>query len=419
MTVYTTTFDNGLRVATDYMPDAESVVIGAWVGVGTRHEPWSAGGLAHLAEHMMFKGTRQRSAYAISAAIERSGGAMNAHTTREETAYYARMMPEDAGLAADIIADMLQRSVFNTKELERERQVIIQEIDHDRDTPEEHVFDMMHRVAFPRQRMGRSILGSEDVISRMPRRQLTHYVRQHYHAGNIVIIGSGRITHDELTAMAQQHFSRLPAGKPSRHRLATVGSGSVFKVKDSEQLHLVIAYPAPGQYARDVHPATLLGIILGGSSTSRLFYKVREKRGLVYSISAGHTAFRDVGLLSVYAGTAPDSVKELIPLICRELRDVTTHITPSELKLAKAQLRSEILMGQESVMRRAEALGHDMLNYGKPIAIEQTLKRIMAVTPERVQRAAATILSQKPILAVLGPHGDLTPYEEITSRLMG
>src|SRR5580698_1690688 len=160
MTIHVITLPNGLCVATDTMNEAESVVVGAWVGVGTRHEPWNANGVAHLVEHMMFKGTKKRSAYALSAAIERNGGAMNAHTTREETAYYARVLPEDTELATDIIADMLQNSVFNPKELDRERQVIIQEIGRDLDSPEERTFDLLQKLSFPKQTMGRPILGS-------------------------------------------------------------------------------------------------------------------------------------------------------------------------------------------------------------------------------------------------------------------
>src|ERR1700733_3250332 len=195
MTIEISTLPNGLRVASDPMREAESAVIGAWVGVGTRHEPWNANGVAHFVEHMMFKGTRERSAYALSADIERVGGSMNAHTTREETAYYARVLPEDAELACDIIADMLQRSLFDKKELERERQVIIQEIGRDLDTPEDYAFDLLHQLAFPRQRIGRPILGSAKVIAKLPRRAVIDYVKRHYHAGNTVIVGAGRLEH--------------------------------------------------------------------------------------------------------------------------------------------------------------------------------------------------------------------------------
>lgn len=417
MTIEISTLDNGLRVVTDSMPDSESMVFGVWVGVGTRHEPWGANGVAHFTEHMMFKGTKRRSAYGISAAIEKNGGAMNAHTTREETAYYARVLPEDAGLAADIIADMLQRSIFDPKELDRERQVILQEIGRDHDTPEDHVFDLLHETAFPKQKIGRSILGKAEVIERLPRRELMDYVKRHYHAGNMVVVGAGKITHQEMVHLAKRHYGRLAHGRAANLEAARIKSGTLRMPKESEQLHLMLAFPGPGLHTRSVHAASLLAIILGGSSSSRLFQKVREQRGLVYSVSASHLAFQDTGLFSIYAGTDPARARELMPVVCREMRDVARHVTPSELKRAKAQARADMLMGQESVMRRAEILGHQMLTYGQPIPLRQTLDRIMAITEDDVQAMAARLLRRRPVVTALGPLDALEPYRATAERL--
>ena len=417
MSIQITTLPSGLRIATDSMLEAESAVVGAWVGVGARHEPWAANGIAHLTEHMMFKGTKRRTAFALSSAIEKTGGSMNAHTTREETAYYARVLPEDAGRAMDIIADMLQRSVFEPKELERERQVVIQEINRDKDTPEDYVYELMHETAFPRQKIGRAILGTTDVIESLPRDTLVDYVRRHYHAGNIVIIGSGKIAHADLVDMARKYFGRLKAGETSKIETARIRFGDKREAKDSEQLHVMMSFPAPGQRSRKSSAAALLGILLGGSSSSRLFQKVREKRGLAYSVSASHLPFQDVGLFSVYAGTDPERVKELVPVMCRELRDVMTHITPSELNRAKAQARADLLMSQESVMRRAEMLGSQMLTFGKPQNLRQTLDEIMAVDIEQTQAIARAILSRRPIITALGPTEGMEPYKTITERL--
>ncbi len=417
MTVQITTLPNGLRVATDTMQDAESLVLGAWVGVGARHEPWPANGIAHLTEHMLFKGTKRRSAYALSAAIEKNGGAMNAYTTREETAYYARVLPEDAERATDVIADMLQRSMFDPKEMDRERQVIIQEIGRDKDTPEDYIFDLMHETAFPRQKIGRSILGTTNVIERLPRQQVLDYVGRHYHAGNIVIVGTGKIAHADLVALARRYFGRLPAGKPSKIEAARVRSGDLRQNKESEQLHVMISFPAPGLHAKKSHVAGLLGTLLGGSSSSRLFQKVREKRGLVYNISASHMAFQDVGLLSIYAGTDPARVKELLPVVCRELKDVSRNVSPSELRRAKAQARADLLMGQESVMRRAETLGHQVLTFNKEVGLQETIDKILAVTAEETQAMAASILSRRPILTSLGPTDEVESYKTFIERL--
>ncbi|MDD3181546.1 MAG: pitrilysin family protein [Alphaproteobacteria bacterium] len=417
MTVQITTLANGLRVATDTMLEAESVVIGAWVGVGTRHEPWRANGIAHMAEHMMFKGTKKRSAYAISKSIEKNGGVMNAHTTREETAYYARVLPEDTERTAEIIADMLLRSVFDPKELDRERQVIIQEIGRDRDTPEDYIFDLMHETAFPKQKMGRSILGTSEVVERVPRDELVNYVRKNYHTGNIVIVGTGKIAHADLVALARRYFSRLPSGKPAKIDNAKIKKGDLRMNKDSEQLHLMMSFAAPGLHETNAHVAGLLATLLGGTSSSRLFQKVREKRGLVYNISTYHMPFQDVGLFCLYAGTDPDRVKELVPVVCRELKEVTKHITDSELKRAKAQARAELLIGQDSVMRRAEVLGHHVLTYNEPIPMQDTIDEIMKVTADQTRSMAAKILSRAPIVTALGPIDNIIPYREIAEQM--
>lgn len=419
MTVEVSTLPNGLRVATDFMREAESAVIGAWVGVGTRHEPLRANGVAHLVEHMMFKGTRRRSAYAISAEIEKNGGGMNAHTTREETAYYARVLPEDAELACDIIADMLQHSAFVPKELDRERKVIIQEIGRDLDTPEDHIFDLLYQQAFPRQRIGRPILGSSKVIANLPRAAVTGYVRQHYHAGNMVVVGAGRIAHKQLVEMARKRFGRLPGRAASASEKARVSSGDMRREKAIEQLHLILAFPGPGFKAAAYYPATLLAILLGGTSSSRLFQKVREKRGLVYTVNANHMALSDAGLFGIYAGTDPARAGELIPVVCEELRDVQRRVTPLELKRAKAQARADLLMGQENVMRRAEALGHQITAYGRPISIKEILARLIAVTEKDVQATAKTLFTRKPILAALGPLGKVESYAKVSGRLVG
>jgi predicted Zn-dependent peptidase len=418
MTIHITTLSNGLRIATDTMMESESVVLGAWVGVGTRHEPWNASGVAHLVEHMMFKGTKKRSAYGISKEIENSGGAMNAHTSREETAYYARVLPENTALGLDIIADMLQNSVFNPKEYVREKQVIIQEIGRDMDSPETQIDDITYRLAFPRQTMGRNILGDAKRIHTMPRDSVIDYVARYYNAANMVIIATGKVDHGNFVALVKKHFGKLPNGRKPPQKKPRITTGAAIVARDIEQLHLILGFEGPSFHARrDIFATQVLSIILGGSSSSRLFQKIREKRGLVYTISSGHTAFADCGMFQIYAGTDPKRVGELIPVVCEELKDVTRNVTPSELARAKAQGRAGILMGQEDVMRRAESLGHHMLAFGRPIAIAETLKNLMAVTREDVQRAAQKLFARKPIFTALGPVDQVEAYEKIARRL--
>lgn len=417
MTIQVTTLSNGLRVATDTMLESESVVVGAWVGVGTRNEPWNANGVAHLVEHMMFKGTKRHSARELSALIEQDGGMMNAHTTREETAYYARVLPENAELAVDIIADMLRHSRSASEELARERQVIIQEIGRDRDTPEDYISELLYDTAYPKQKVGRPILGTEKVIANLPRAAVADYVQRHYHAANMVIVGAGKITHESLVKLAQRYFGSLPSGRKSVAEAAKTKFGETRLHQDTEQLHLILAFPGPHRKARSVYAASLLSVVLGGSSSSRLFQKVREERGLVYAISASHMTMQDAGLFGIYAGTDPNRVKELIPVVCKELQSVTRTISRIELDRAKAQVRADMLMGQESVMRRADVLGHHMLAFGKPPSIPSLLKKVMAVTVDETQEMAKKILAHPPILAGLGPLAKLEDYDQLARRL--
>ncbi|MDE1901451.1 MAG: insulinase family protein [Alphaproteobacteria bacterium] len=417
MAVEITTLENGLRIATDTMPDAESVVVGAWVGVGTRHEKAKANGVAHLVEHMMFKGTKKRSAYELSAAIENKGGSVNAYTTREETAYYARVLPEETANAVDIIADMLRHSVFDAGELDRERQVIIQEIGRSLDTPEDYADDLFYECALPGQKIGRPVLGSAKIIASLPRAEITGYVASHYNAANMVVVAAGKIAHADFVALAKKHFATLPRGKKPAVDKARVSGGESRHDKDIEQVHIYMGFGGPHAHAQARYPAQILSAILGGGAASRLFQEVREKRGLVYTIYTSHAAFSDAGLFQVYAGTDPERLREFIPVVCRELRAVTRKITHDELARAKSQLRADILMGRESVMRRAEMLGHQMLAFGKPSRTERVLQKIDAVTGDDVRALAATMFARPPVLAALGPLARLESYDKIRARL--
>jgi predicted Zn-dependent peptidase len=419
MGIRISTLANGLRVATDTMHEAESVVAGAWVGVGTRDEPAPANGVAHLVEHMMFKGTKKRSAYELSIAIEGNGGSMNAYTTREETAYYARVLPEDTELAVDIVADMLQHSVFDPKEFAREKQVIIQEIARDLDSPEDSISEMVYDLAFPKQRLGRPILGSAKTIAALPRGAVKDYVGRHYHAGNIVLVAVGRIEHMDFVELVKKYFDKMPRGNRIPRPKAHIKNGAKLVSKDIEQLHFILSFPSPTIYSKDIHAVQILSILLGGTTSSRLFQKVREKRGLVYTISSSVSALSDTGLLQIYAGTDPARIGELIPVTCNELRDVMSHVTPAELARTKAQIGAEIRMGQENVMRRADILGNHMLTFNRSIGLDEILKKLMAVTKEDVEAMATRIFSRRPLVTALGPLENMENYKSIAARLKG
>jgi len=288
------------------------------------------------------------------------------------------------------------------------------------DSPEDYTFDLMHKLAMPKQKIGRSILGSAEIIAKLPRTAITDYVARYYNAANMVVVAAGKITHDAFVAMVQKRFGSLPYGKKAVQEKAKVSGGVKLMPKEIEQVHLILGFAGAGYHAKAAYyPTQLLSLILGGSASSRLFQKVREKRGLVYTISSGHAGFSDTGIFQVYAGTDPKRLRELIPVVCDELKDVQKNVSRGELERAKAQIRADVLMGKESVMRRAETLGHQIIAYDKPIAPEKLLKRLMAVSAEDVQNVASKIFARKPILTALGPLDKLEDYKKIAGRLVG
>lgn len=394
MTVSVSTLHNGLRVATDSMADAGSVTLGVWIDVGTCDEPVQAHGLAHLVEHMLFKGTQRRSALDLSVEIENVGGFLNAYTSREETAYHARVLPEDAPLACDLIADMIRHATFPEDELDRERGVIIQEIGQYHDAPEEHLFDMLQNAVYPNQTYGRSILGTAEAITGIRRQTLVDYVNNHYHPSRMILAAAGTINHDQLMALAEHHFADLPAGPPApSRRPAHFIIAEQDEARDLEQLHLALAFPGVGARDPDYYAVQMLMTILGGGMSSRLFQEVREKRGLAYSVGAGNQTNRDAGLIALYAGTAPAKHHELLAVLREELSKVTRHIDADEHARARAQLRASLMMAQESSSARAEQLAMQVMIHGRPQTVAERLAKLDMLTPETLVTVANRYLS--------------------------
>lgn len=405
MTVQVSILANGLTVATDTMPQAQSLALGFWVKVGTRDEPAAAQGVAHLVEHMLFKGTRRRDARAIAEAIEGVGGYINAYTSREETAYYVQILPEHAALAVDVLSDMLTESMLDEAELERERGVIIQEIGQAYDNPEDYIFDCVQEVAFPGQGLGWPILGQADNIAKLPRQELQNYLSRHYHAGAMVLAGAGKIEHEQLLALAEKICGAFPAGKPQTRQTARYGGGRRHEARVLEQQHLVLGFAAPGLLDSDYETAQLLANLLGGGSASRLFQEVREKRGLAYHVSASLSSYRDAGLLLLYAGTAPEQAKMLEEVMWQELTRLPSTLTAAELQRAQAQLRAQLIMGQETPSVRCEQLAGDMMLWGRPVALPERLQRLAAVTPERISNLAQKLTPTTATIVGVGEAG--------------
>ena len=417
MTVRVTSLDNGLRVATDSMDSVESVSLGAWVGVGARHESPEVNGVAHFLEHMVFKGTRRRSARDIAEQIEAVGGQINAYTGRENTAFYAKVLAEDAPLALDILADILQHSVFDQTELARERAVILQEIGQAADTPDDIVFDYFQETAYPSQALGRPVLGRCETVSALDRRSLMDYLSRCYGAGDMVVAAAGRIEHEAFCDTVARAFDALPSGGELAPEPAAYRGGDHREARDLEQVHLILGFEGLGYHDPDYYGSLVLSTLLGGGMSSRLFQEIREERGLAYAIYSFVSAYGDGGLFGVYAGTSESDTSELLSVVVDELAKLPADIGEDELARARAQLRASVLMSRESSLSRCEQLAQQLLVYGRPLTLEEIVDRIEAVDGAGLARVVDRMRGAQPSSAVIGPTGGVDAFDSLRSRL--
>jgi predicted Zn-dependent peptidase len=411
------TLANGLRVATDRVQTVDTVSLGIWVDVGTRHEPAAVNGAAHFLEHMAFKGTERRSARAIAEEIEAVGGHLNAYTSRESTAYYAKVLKEDLPLALDILADILQHSTFDAEELERERTVILQEIGQANDTPDDIIFDYFQECAYPDQAMGRPVLGRPEIIRELGRNAVIEYLRDHYGAKRMVLAAAGNLEHERLVDLADKLLSELPAERAITAEPARYAGGDRREDRDLEQLHLVLGFPGVVLGDPDYYAAAVLSTAFGGGMSSRLFQEIREKRGLVYAVHSFVHSYRDGGLFGIYAGTGEDEAAELVPALCDEAMRLQDGFTPIELNRAKAQMKAGLLMSLESTAARCEQLAQHLLIHGTPFDPPEIVRRIEKVDDAAIRRVVARWRSAPPTLAALGPLSRLEQYERLRARL--
>lgn len=409
-----TTLPNGLRVVSENMPHLATVAVGVWFNVGTRNEPIEKNGVAHLLEHMLFKGTSRRTAQQISEAIENVGGHSNAYTARDVTAYYLRLLHQDLPLGIDVLADMLQHSVFDPLELAREQQVIIQEIGQAEDTPDDIIFDHLQQAAYGPVPMGLPILGQPDVIAALQSADVAAYAQNVYTANQAVLAVAGRVDHDALVDLAARHFARLPNHPPAPPVPGAFLGQPILLPRNLEQTHVALALPAVGNLHPDYFAYSVYTTLLGGSSASRLFLEVREKHGLAYSIHSFLSNVDDSGLMIVYAGTGHDAVPKLADLIRAEILATAQHITPVELARAKQQLKAGMLMGLEQPFARAEQMAQHLLTYGRVLGIEEMMQKIDAVTAADIQSLVQTMIATKPALAALGPEQSIACWQQMS-----
>jgi predicted Zn-dependent peptidase len=404
MSTQATRLANGLRVVSHHMAHLETVSLGVWVAAGARHEQASEHGISHLLEHMAFKGTERRSATDIAEEIEAVGGELNAATSLETTAYFARILKGDIAIALDILADILQIPRYAKDELEREREVILQEIAATRDSPDEIAYELLQDAAFPNQAIGRPILGTTESVTRFSADDLRAFLAANYGASRMVLSAAGRVDHDELVRHAEAQFGRLNGGVGGRFEPARYVGGTRTSAKPFEQSHLVMAFAGPSYRARDFYTAQVFSGLFGGGMSSRLFQEVRERRGLCYAIYSSCWALADTGLFGIHAATGPEMMSKLIEVVGDELIGAAAgKPADAELARAKAQLKAGLLMGLESSSARAEQMARQLLLFDRLMEPPELIERIDAVTADAVRELAANLVgASPPSVAVVG-----------------
>lgn len=410
--------NSGLTVVTDRMDHLRTASLGIWIGAGSRNEDAHEHGIAHLLEHMAFKGTARRNARQIVEEIENAGGDLNASTGLENTGYYARVLGEDVPLALDILSDILTGSTFDAHELAREQGVILQEIGAANDTPDDIVFDLFQERAFPDQPIGRPILGTPDSVRSFTPESLRAYLAKHYRAPRMIVSAVGAVDHEAIVAAVGERLAAIPVD-PSKPALpARYTGGREIGVRDLEQAHIVLglqgcSYLDPRYFALQVFTN-----LLGGGASSRLFQEVREKRGLCYTIYASHQPFSDTGIFSIYAGTDPNDARDLTSVVVEELTDAAATANEAEIARVKALIKVGLLGMLESSAARADQLARQLLAFGRPIPLDEIAAKIDAVTVEDVRAAGRQLVATgRPTFAGLGPARGLESAARIAENL--
>jgi predicted Zn-dependent peptidase len=398
---------SGLRVATEELPELRSVTLGAWVGSGARDEQGAEWGASHFLEHLLFKGTGQRSAREIAESIESVGGEMNAFTAHEQTVFYVRVPDVQLEAAFDVLADVLWNPAFRVDDVESERRVILEEIGMRDDTPDDLVHDLFASAIFPDHPLGREVLGSDASITAMARDDIAAYHSAHYRPSNVVLAAAGNLTHHRVLELVDARFPSADGSRPPRPRPEVVAPQPVLVLsRDTEQAHVVTGVRALAALDPDRYALTVVNQVLGGGMSSRLFQEIRESRGLAYSVFSYHASFDDAGYLAIYAGTAPEHVPETLSLIDAELdRLGKVGISDAELDAAKGHLVGSLAMSLETSASRMRRLGRSELIEGEIPSLEELVARIDAVTSDDVARVVDRVFAGAPrTLAVVGPH---------------
>ena len=397
---------NGLTIISDHMPHVETVAIGVWVATGARHESAKEHGICHFIEHMAFKGTARRNAREIVEEIEEVGGELNAATSLDSTAFYARVLKADLAVALEILADIMLNPTYPGEDLERERNVILQEIAATRDSPEEIVMDLLQDAAFPRQPLGRPILGTNKTVAGFSALDMHRFRKARYHPGGMVLSVAGNVDHAALVRHAEALFGELREGKRVAPTPAKYAGGTRLSPRRFEQAHVVMGYEGPSYREPDFYAAQVFSGLFGGGMSSRLFQEVREKRGLCYAIYSSAWGLNDTGMLNIHAATGPETMGALIDVVATELdKAALERPEAGEVRRAKAQLKAGLLMSLESPIARAEQMARQMLALGRLMSTNELIEKVDAVDAEQVRSLAERLVAKSKLSFALAGAG--------------
>lgn len=401
-----TILDNGIRVLTEQIPAVRSVSLGIWVNVGSRDEKAKEGGISHFIEHMFFKGTRRRNAHQIALEMDSIGAELNAFTTREGTTFYAKVLDEHLRNGVDILTDIFLHSKLERRDIEKEKQVVLEEIKMVSDDPEDYVHDLHALAVWDGNPLARSILGTNESIGVMNRSEIRRYMERHYYPDNIIVSAAGRFDFAELLDLLNATLGKLQRPNKGEKRTAPEIQPGVFvRKKQAEQIHLCLGTLGLAQNHADRYGLYVLNALLGSSMSSRLFQEIREKRGLVYTIYSYLSSFEDAGLFNIYAATSPKTVRQVIQLILKEMRRIKKDgISKQELERAKNQMKGNLLLSLESTSNRMSRLARDEIYLGRYCSPKEIQKKITEVSMDQVHHLAGSLFQSETLsLALLGP----------------
>jgi predicted Zn-dependent peptidase len=405
MTITKEVFDNGLTLVTEAMPHVRSVAVGVWLKRGSRHERLEQTGISHFIEHMVFKGTSTRSAERIASEVDSIGGFMDAFTAKEYASFHLKVLDQHLPLAVELLGDIVMNPLFDPVEMAKEKKVIFEEMSMVEDTPDDLVMELFTEAFWPDHPLGRPILGTRRSVAGFDRDELLDFFRKVYQPGNVLISAAGHLDHESTAALVRRHFGGLPARRNGSRPTAPTPTARIVtrSKKELEQVHVCLGTSAYPQGHENRFACYILNTVLGGSMSSRLFQNVREKRGLVYSISSGVAAYSDAGAFTIYAGARLESLDEVVRLCVEELRRLRSEPLPeTELRRAKDHLKGSLMLSLESTGSRMNHIARQEIYFGRQFGLDEITARIEAVSAADVERIASDLFRGPMHTSVLG-----------------